>query len=99
MKNILYYMLEHPKALSTHHSYDSENLKDSTMDNQQETKKITNKQNKNKNKQTTKQQKKQQNNKQTTKQQKNNKTTNYILSNLSYLKILLILDIKQINYY
>ena len=86
MKNILYYMLEHPKALSTHHSYDSENLKDSTMDNQQETKKITNKQNKNKNKQTTK-------------QQKNNKTTNYILSNLSYLKILLILDIKQINYY
>jgi hypothetical protein len=43
MKNILYYMLEHPKALSTHHSYDSENLKDRTMGNQQETNKITNK--------------------------------------------------------
>jgi hypothetical protein len=43
MKNILYYMLETSKALSTHHSYDSENLKDVTMDNQQETKKITNK--------------------------------------------------------
>jgi hypothetical protein len=34
-------MLEHPKALSTHHSYDSENLKDSTMGNQQETNKVT----------------------------------------------------------
>jgi hypothetical protein len=43
MKNILYYMLETPKALSTHPSYDSENLKDITMDNQQETNKITNK--------------------------------------------------------
>jgi hypothetical protein len=40
MKNILYYMLETPKALSTPHSYDSENLKDITMDNQQETNKI-----------------------------------------------------------
>jgi hypothetical protein len=30
-------MLEHPKALSTHHSYGSKNLKDITMDNQQET--------------------------------------------------------------
>jgi hypothetical protein len=34
-------MLEHPKALSTHHSYDSENLKDNKMGNQQETKKVT----------------------------------------------------------
>jgi hypothetical protein len=34
-------MLEHPKALSTHHSYGSENLKDSTMGNQQETNKVT----------------------------------------------------------
>jgi hypothetical protein len=33
-------MLETPKALSTHHSHGSENLKDVTMDNQQETKKI-----------------------------------------------------------
>lgn len=43
MENILYYMLETPKTLSTYHTYDSENLKDSTMGNQQETKKITNK--------------------------------------------------------
>jgi hypothetical protein len=34
-------MLEHPKALNTHHSYDSENLKDNTMGNQQETNKVT----------------------------------------------------------
>jgi hypothetical protein len=34
-------MLEHPKALNTNHSYVSENFKDSTMDNQQETKKRT----------------------------------------------------------
>jgi hypothetical protein len=34
-------MLEHPKALSTHHNHDSENLKDNTMDNQQETNKVT----------------------------------------------------------
>jgi hypothetical protein len=34
-------MLGHPKALSTHHNYDSENLKDATMGDQQETKKIT----------------------------------------------------------
>jgi hypothetical protein len=34
-------MLEHPKALSTHHSYDSENLKDNKMGNQQETNKVT----------------------------------------------------------
>jgi hypothetical protein len=40
MKNILYYMLETPKALSTHHCNDSENLKDNKMDNQQETKNI-----------------------------------------------------------
>jgi len=33
-------MLEHPKALNTHHSYGSENFKDNTMDNQQETNKI-----------------------------------------------------------
>jgi hypothetical protein len=33
-------MLEHLKALSTHHSYGSKNLKDITMDNQQETNKI-----------------------------------------------------------
>lgn len=33
-------MLEHSKALSTHHSHGSENLKDSTMGNQQETNKI-----------------------------------------------------------
>jgi len=38
MENILYYMLETPKTLST---YDSENLKDSTMGNQQETNKVT----------------------------------------------------------
>jgi hypothetical protein len=63
MKNILYYMLETPKALSTHHSYDSENLKDITMDNQQETKKITNK-----NKKTNKKQK---TNKKKTKTKKN----------------------------
>ena len=31
-------MLEHLKALSTHHYYGSENLKDNTMGNQQETK-------------------------------------------------------------
>jgi len=36
-------MLEHPKALSTHHYYGSENLKDDTMGNQQETNKIINK--------------------------------------------------------
>jgi hypothetical protein len=41
MENILYYMLETPKTLSTYHSYDSENLKDSTMGNQQETNKVT----------------------------------------------------------
>jgi hypothetical protein len=34
-------MLEHSKALSTHHSHGSENLKDSTMGNQQETNKVT----------------------------------------------------------
>jgi hypothetical protein len=34
-------MLEHPKALSTYHNHGSENLKDSTMDNQQETNKVT----------------------------------------------------------
>jgi|GEM_PF-5031502 hypothetical protein len=34
-------MLEHPKALSTHHSHGSENLKDITMGNQQETNKLT----------------------------------------------------------
>jgi len=36
----LHYMLEHPKALSTHLicKIDSENLKDITMGNQQETK-------------------------------------------------------------
>jgi len=33
-------MLEHPKALNTHHNYGSENFKDNTMGNQQETKKI-----------------------------------------------------------
>jgi hypothetical protein len=33
-------MLEHPKALNTHQNFDSENFKDSTMGNQQETKKI-----------------------------------------------------------
>jgi hypothetical protein len=33
-------MLEHPKALSTHRSFDSENFKDSTMGNQQETKNL-----------------------------------------------------------
>ena len=35
-------MLEHPKALSTDHIYESNNLKDNTMDNQQETNKIKN---------------------------------------------------------
>ena len=34
-------MLEHPKALSTHHSHGSENLKDITMGNQQETRYIS----------------------------------------------------------
>ena len=34
----LHYMLEHPKALSTILKLDSENLKDVTMGNQQETK-------------------------------------------------------------
>jgi hypothetical protein len=34
-------MLEHSKALSTHHSHGSKNLKDSTMGNQQETNKVT----------------------------------------------------------
>lgn len=36
----LHYMLEHPKALNTHQNFDSENFKDSTMGNQQETNKI-----------------------------------------------------------
>ena len=34
----LHYMLKHPKALSTHYNYDSENFKDNTMGNQQKTK-------------------------------------------------------------
>ncbi len=39
MNNLLHYMLETPKALSTNSFYIiSENLKDETMDNQQETK-------------------------------------------------------------
>ena len=39
MINLLHYMLETPKALSTNSFYIiSENLKDNTMDNQQETK-------------------------------------------------------------
>ena len=39
MNNLLHYMLETPKALSTNSFYIfSENLKDVTMDNQQETK-------------------------------------------------------------
>ena len=38
MKNKLHHMLEHPKALSTNLTKDSKNLKDTTMDNQQETK-------------------------------------------------------------
>ena len=37
MNKSLHYMLETPKALSTH-QLDSDNLKDVTMDNQQETK-------------------------------------------------------------
>jgi hypothetical protein len=39
MNNLLHYMLETPKALNTNSFYIiSENLKDVTMDNQQETK-------------------------------------------------------------